>query len=375
MDSLQRALSDVVQTLSRRENHRVVYITTTATTAAAALALLAYSRHCYAEWHALGESGVPRTVGGWLINVAAHALARRDHRAVPAPYEREKQQQRGDDSRQRGGKGKGKGKGKEGTVTTTTVIALSPRDKERYGEHSRTSFFPAEILVTRKHGDGADLLPARGAPRPTVPTTVVPQRQTTETAASATVARQDAYIAALAAANGRLLAVRPSALESPNFGALWLLGPEARRQQRRRGRDERGAESSGGVKEAEGDDDDDDEEEGEEEEEVRAVDPARAGWLPRRALGEVAHVHAEGSAHVCLSLVDAAAVVRRGWGERHKLSGVAGVLPWGYVLLYAPRDGEPRDWDVWKGIVLAGARAVARSAGFEGEVVAPDSPE
>ncbi|RYC63275.1 hypothetical protein CHU98_g2909 [Xylaria longipes] len=74
-----------------------------------------------------------------------------------------------------------------------------------------------------------------------------------------------------------------------------------------------------------------------------------------------------------LSLVDAAEVVRRGWGERHKMSGVASILPWGYVLVYAPRDDADGkgDWEVWKVLVIAAARVMARSAGFEGEVVVP----
>ncbi|KAI0414905.1 hypothetical protein F5X98DRAFT_377345 [Xylaria grammica] len=293
MDSLQSTLRNTAHSLASQGNRRLVY--TTATTAA--VALLAYSRHCYVEWLALGEGGVPRSLPGWLINVVAHLVARRDSRAVPAPYEREK-----------GG-------------SADHTIVLSASDEERYGAYSRVSFFRTPI-------------PVRSAGRPTVPTTVVPQRQTTEKAGEALVARQNAYLAAVAAANPRLFTVKPSALESPRFPALWLLSPADRPPQ--------------GLED---------------------VDPARVKWLPR-GNGETAHVHHEGSTHVCMSLVDAAKVVRNGWGERHKLSGVKGILPWGYVLVYAPRENGS-DWEVWKEIVLASARNVARCAGFDGEITIP----
>ena len=107
------------------------------------------------------------------------------------------------------------------------------------------------------------------------------------------------------------------------------------------------------------------------------MDLEQAKWLPPQARGEIAHVHHEGSTHVCLSLPDAAEVVRKGWGERHRMSGVRGILPWGYVLVYAPREGKEgkegeSEWEVWKAVVVAAARVVARSAGFEGDIVVPE---
>ncbi|KAI0474585.1 hypothetical protein F4859DRAFT_73737 [Xylaria cf. heliscus] len=305
MDTLLTKLPSLPLT---RPSQHLLYTTTSAT---ALLALLIYSRNCYVSWHALGEGGVPRDIRGWLMNVVAHLVARRDHRGVPAPYERVFKD--------------GKTRTEDGASTSTstsTSIILSTRDEEKYGPAAHTSFFPRGFT-----------LPPYAGPRPTVPTTVLPQRQTTRPASPATLARQAAYIAAVAAANPSLFAVRPSALESPKFEALWLVPGE-------------------GV----------------------GVDPARAAWLPPQARGEVAHVHHEGSAHMCLGLVDAAEVVRRGWGERHKMSGVAGLLPWGYVLVYAPREGADgkRDWEVWKQLVIAASRVVARSAGFEGEVVVPE---
>jgi len=63
-------------------------------------------------------------------------------------------------------------------------------------------------------------------------------------------------------------------------------------------------------------------------------------WVNRGLKNEIAHMHitTDGSSHVTLSLADAEEVIRKGWGERHKLSGK--VLPWGYVILYAPRNEE-----------------------------------
>ena len=39
-----------------------------------------------------------------------------------------------------------------------------------------------------------------------------------------------------------------------------------------------------------------------------------------------------------LSLADAKEVIEKGWAQRHGLSGR--LLPWGYVMVYAPRDEE-----------------------------------
>ncbi|KAI3318509.1 hypothetical protein HD806DRAFT_540123 [Xylariaceae sp. AK1471] len=321
METLRTSLAETLT----RSNTRLIY-TTTATTAI--IAFLAYSRHCYLEWHALGEGGVPRTPLGWLINVAAHLIARSDHRAVPAPYE------------------------KKPTTTSTGItksgsdtITLSASDEEKYGAYSRTSFFSPDLAFASKSKpklgsgseDGTGILPPHG-PRPTVPTTVLPQRQTSQTASPSTVTKENAYLRSLASLNPHVFAIKPSALESPKFEALWLRDPDSN--------------NPNGENKSE-------------------VDPSLVKYSSPRARCEIAHVHPEGSTHVTLSLVDAAEVVRRGWGERHKLSGAKGILPWGYVLVYAPRE-DSNDWDVWREIVLASARVIAKSAGFDGEVVVPE---
>ena len=55
---------------------------------------------------------------------------------------------------------------------------------------------------------------------------------------------------------------------------------------------------------------------------------------------EIAHMHgSEGSLHLTLHPVDAAVVIKRGWGERHPLSGRWSV-PAGFVMVYAPKTED-----------------------------------
>ncbi|KAI0432363.1 hypothetical protein F5Y09DRAFT_148267 [Xylaria sp. FL1042] len=327
MEALQTTLRKTAGNLQATPaSHRLIYTTA----ATATVALLAYSRHCYLEWLALGEGGIPRSVLGWLVNVAAHVIARRDERAVPAPYEKASKSPKTTP--------KASSSKSSSSSSSATSIVLSAKDEERYGEYSRLSFFSFSFSSSSSSGTSSTLPPRKPhGNRPTVPTFVVPQRQTSEKASHATVSKMNAYMAAFAASNPSLFTIKASALESPKFPALWLSPSPS------------SSTSSTPV----------------------AV--ANAKWLPNGAPGEIAHVHHEGSTHVCLSLADAAEVVRKGWGERHKLAGVGKILPWGYVLVYAPREEDgSEDWEVWKGLVAAGARAVARSAGFKGEVVVPE---
>ncbi|KAI2469337.1 hypothetical protein F4781DRAFT_431538 [Annulohypoxylon bovei var. microspora] len=210
--------------------------------------------------------------------------------------------------------------------------------------------------VPRKYGDVADVgrlygeaggrsylgvrdengaLAERKGPRPTVPGFVAPQRQTSDGASARTVAALNGLLAALADANPHLFELRPSRLEGPPHQALWLVS-QAQEQ-----------------KQAEKVDQD--------------VLKRRLG---RGAAGEWAHVHGEGSAHITLSPPDAALAIERGWAERHPVSGVGGnraMVPWGYVMVYAPRDeGELA---VWRRVLLAGARYVSQE---RGAVVVPE---
>lgn len=63
------------------------------------------------------------------------------------------------------------------------------------------------------------------------------------------------------------------------------------------------------------------------------------------AQGEIGHVHADSSVHLYFSPTDAAVIMDKGWGERHRLAKRI----WGkpvigidctYILLYIPRDQE-----------------------------------
>ncbi|KAI0895539.1 hypothetical protein F4806DRAFT_85260 [Annulohypoxylon nitens] len=178
-------------------------------------------------------------------------------------------------------------------------------------------------------------VPARNPPRPTVPSFVAPQRQTSDFGAPGTVEALNKYIVSLAEANPELFEVKASKLEGPLHQAIWLRQPPADKP------------ISVSAKEVQD----------------------RVG---HGTTGEFAHVHGEGSTHVTLSPVDASQLIAKGWAERHGMSGVGGLrwgmAPWGYVLIYAPRDeGE---FEVWKEVLLAGARYVSQGLGKE--VVAPD---
>ncbi|KAI0106677.1 hypothetical protein F4814DRAFT_67009 [Daldinia grandis] len=272
---------------------------------AAATPLLAYAWSCYQQWLALGPGGVPHHFLGWLVQTSMHVIARSDTREpLPRPYKR-----------------------------LEDVAAL-------YGAAGAKSYFGSGQSQSQSQ------IPKRKGDRPTIPTFVAPQRQTSDVAPAATVAAEKAFLDALAAANAELFEVRTSNLEGPLHQALWLRLPStppdsADKQQQQQ----------------------------EQEQQQQTLEELRTR-LGKGSNGEFAHVHGEGSAHVTLSPADAKAAIEAGWAERHRLSGVWGaraVVPWGYVLVYAPRDeGE---FAVFCGLVLAGARYVAEGAGVE--VVAP----
>ncbi|KAI1758857.1 hypothetical protein GGR53DRAFT_197898 [Hypoxylon sp. FL1150] len=178
---------------------------------------------------------------------------------------------------------------------------------QKYGVRTLQSFLP-----------GSQPLSPRSGPRPDVPTFVGPQRQTSQQAASQIREGQEAFLHALAAANPAEIRVRPSNLEGPLFNSLWLAEGLAIRDE------------------------------------------------IKRLHGEFAHPHGEGSTHLVLSLKDAADAIEKGWAERHRISGVGGLMPWGFVLIYAPRD--EREMEVWKRFVVASARY---ALGGKGEVVMP----
>ncbi|KAL7620642.1 hypothetical protein AAE478_009637 [Parahypoxylon ruwenzoriense] len=289
----------------------------TATALAAAAPLLAYAYASYQAWLAIGRGGVPYNVLGWLAQASLHVVARRDTRdPVPRAFR-----------------------------SVDDVGAL-------YGEAGRESYLspPDKSIATTTttHGDDGNKVDPRKGPRPAVPTFVVPQRQTSDVGAPTTQAQQRAFLAALAGANPALFELRPSGLEGAAHHALYL---------RRLAPGTGGNDSNSSTTEAEA-----------EAEALRV----RVG---RGTAAEFAHVHGEGSAHVTLSPRDAAALIAGGWAERHALSGVGGTrfarMPWGYVMLYAPRDGA--EMRVWREALLAAARYVAEGSGVE--VIVPKEQE
>lgn len=184
---------------------------------------------------------------------------------------------------------------------------------------------PANRKSTEPHGSKtffAAPVPERRGDRPEVPGYVAPQRQMDQRPGDVEVMRERmrAYLESLATKNAGVLVLKPSALEGVGTPAVWLDG-------------------SPGTKKLPG--------------------------FIRGLRGETAHIHPEASSHVTMSMADAEQVVRKGWAERHRLSGVW-PMPWSYVLVYAPRDeGE---YEVWESIVRAGIKFVCASAEREVDV-------
>ncbi|KAJ4420185.1 hypothetical protein N0V82_004529 [Gnomoniopsis sp. IMI 355080] len=183
---------------------------------------------------------------------------------------------------------------------------------------------PKNRKATEPHGSKtffASPIPERAGGRPTVPGYVAPQRQTTQQPADVEVMskRMRAYLDDLLINNTGVLVLEPSKLEGVGTPAVFL-------------------DTSSGTTELPG--------------------------FMRGLKGETAHIHPECSSHVTLSMADAEEVVRKGWAERHRLSGVGlSPLPWSYMLVYAPRNDE--EFEVWKGIMKAGLRFVCVGAGRE----------
>lgn len=197
-------------------------------------------------------------------------------------------------------------------TASATPWTLNAETEAVWGEAGRASYL-------LRSSSSSLPLPRRAGPRPRVPAYVAPQRQTNQQAGPATLERMERYLADVVSANRAALELRPSALEGPCHQAIWLA-------------DDGGGGGGGGP-----------------------------GFRRRPAhlrgtRGELVHPHDEGSTHCVLSLGDAARAVETGWAERHRLSGAfpGEVLPWGYVMIYAPRDEA--EFAVWKEFVLAAVR-------------------
>ncbi|KAI1384106.1 uncharacterized protein F4822DRAFT_61106 [Hypoxylon trugodes] len=244
---------------------------------------LAYSWSCYQQWRALGRGGVPYNFAGWLVQTSFHLFARSDVREpIPKSY-----------------------------TSISDIGAI-------YGNAGGKSYLPTAGLEKRK------------GPRPTVPSFVAPQRQTSDTPKppDATVSKLQNFLEELAKLNPHIFEIKTSRLEGPLHQAIWLTPSPPNQDERK----------------------------------------VRLGW---GSGGEFAHVHGEASSHLILSPADAATAIEAGWVERHRLSGVGGaraMVPWGYVLVYAPRNGE--EAGVWRELIIAGARYVAEGLGVE--VVVPE---
>lgn len=207
--------------------------------------------------------------------------------------------------------------------TRSVAPFAQPKNRRTLGEAGSRTFLGRVVVPERRVGDGT----TTSGGRPTVPGYVAPQRQIDQLVEGETKMRErmEQFLEDVVAANTGVLVMKPSALEGVGTPALWLNTVAA------------AASSSSSSNEL----------------------PAFMKGLK----GETAHVHPECSSHVTLSMADAEEVVRKGWAERHKLSGVGSYLPWTYLLVYAPRDDD--EFEVWKGIIKAGVRFVCAAAGRE----------
>jgi hypothetical protein len=161
-------------------------------------------------------------------------------------------------------------------------------------------------------------LSKRPGPLPDIPNFVAPQRQLTDQASPRMKNEMTTFLDALVAVNPHVFQRQASVIEGFAEAMAWKEGSESTRPD-----------------------------------------------LLTRTRGEICHIHPpDGSTHLVVSLADQKRIIELGWGRRHRLSG--SVVPWNYTFVYAPRDAE--ELEVWKKIVVAGARFCCAS---QGEVRAP----
>ncbi|KAK4145530.1 uncharacterized protein C8A04DRAFT_10563 [Dichotomopilus funicola] len=280
----------------------------------------------YRTFIEIGPGGLPHNPLGFLIQTTLSLIARTDTRAVPPPYYYIPSPYSSLDQPTNTGPS-------TTTTSSTTKKIIGPTVVAFYAPLGQTSFlFPLHPQEDNNEDNDNNngTLPPRSGSRPDVPGLVVPQRQTTEKGGPELVRRMERFLVELAEANGgggaaaagsgggdggkgqewALLEMKPSRLEGKRHQALFLRESAVRIPK-----------FMGGVG------------------------------------GEIAHVHPEGSSHVTLSLVDAEEAVAKGWAERHRLSGVRKILPWSYIMVYAPRDDD--EFVVWQRLVVAGCRFVS----------------
>ncbi|TFA98974.1 hypothetical protein CCMA1212_009115 [Trichoderma ghanense] len=174
--------------------------------------------------------------------------------------------------------------------TRDQSVFQKPGISSSYEPHGTTRFLQGELS------------PRRGE-RPIIPNYVAPQRQMTEKGDEALVNKMNSHLKDLASHRSETLAVQGSCLEARDSPALWMVGTRLPK------------------------------------------------YLAKTTTGEIVHVHPEASSHMVLSLSDAEEAIAKGWAELHPLSGVMGLIPLPYVMVYAPRDEE--EFGVWTRFVDA----------------------
>lgn len=316
--NIQSSLYDRLNSVSRALL-RPLFSQRKATTAAAIATigvcipvLTAYSISSYRGFLALGPGGVPYNVLGWALQGIGQLIAKWDTQS-PTPF--------------------------------TNIANRKPL--EPYGGDQTFFRFTTggnvlgEVLSIQ--------VPRRAGERPSVPGYVAPQRQMSQRPVDGEAMHEKmmVFFESLVAKNEGVLALKPSALEGIGTPALWL--------------DKKSSSSSSSPPPSSSSNNNNNNNNSSSSSSSRNTTTSED--LPifmRKLQGETAHIHPECSSHITLSMADAEEVVRKGWAERHRLSGVGSFLPWSYVLIYAPRDEE--EFGVWKEIMKAGVRFVSTAA-------------
>lgn len=289
-------LEDAFYRLAGFAHTRPRLFTATSVSVVGLLLLVPPAVRSYRGYLALGPGGIPHNLWGWMFQGIGQAFAVRDPRGT-ADFEKP-----------------------------------DPEVLARYGGSARAQKSYLDIDTT---------LPARQGPRPTVPGYTAPQRQTTDIAspdkAKETRERQQAFLAAVAAANPDILEIRPSEVEGTSTRALWakkaiVLGVSMFDKDPATSPS---SSSKSGKKSS--------------KKSTNAKSAVRYGPV------EICHAHPEASTHMQFSFGDAYWAVKAGWGERHLLAGSkAARVPPTYLIVYAPRD--EKEFKVWKELVMAAVR-------------------
>ncbi|KAK8058520.1 hypothetical protein PG994_008968 [Apiospora phragmitis] len=270
---------------------------------AVAAPLLALLYADYRAYVAMGPHGLPDNLQGYITQLKMRRVSRRDT-TVPAPYEDAADGKTKATSKIRPGSG-------EGSARARRSFLLPAGSSSSSGNSSSDN---SKWELTARPVDGGSGGGAKGSSRPRLCHFVAPQRQLEACATEAMKRDMSAFLDALAAANGDALLRGLSRLEGD--------GP-------------RGAGGRGGKRKA----------------------STKAAAITQETRGEILHVHPGRRQHAHGAQPGRLAARHRDGLGRAAPAERWGMLPWGYTLVYAPRDEY--DLAVWKKLAVAAMRYCA----------------